>query len=188
MQQELPSRTDDQLMESVRDDGCPKSFETLVERWRQPIFRLCYRMIFSREDAEDITQDVFARLFQNRLRYKPTAQFKTYLWSIAINRCRDFLRSTKRQNQRLQELTELRLHDSAADANPNDLERVRVALARLSPIYREVVVLRHYEELKFVEIAELLQIPVGTVASRMSKALKLVGDRLADLNTKRDVG
>ena len=190
MQQDLLSQNDEQLMTSVRDENCLQSFESLVNRWQGSIRSLCYRMTFRWDDAEDITQDVFVRLFQSRTRYKTTAKFKTYLWSIAINRCRDFHRSTKRRDEKMRELVELRVHDSVTHAdNKDEIENVQIALEKLDPLYREVLILRHYEELRFSDIANVLDIPVGTVASRMAKAIKLVGEILsADNDTKRDVG
>lgn len=184
-QQESESgMTDHQLMISVRDQRCVRSFELLVDRWREPIARLCNRMVFSWDDAEDMTQEVFSRLFQSRERYRATAKFSTFLWQIAINRCRDFLRSTERRKQKQAQLIETKIGElNSAHRADDTTDRVRDALAELNPIYREVLVLRHYENLKFNQIATVLEIPFGTVASRMSKALKLLGEQLVS-NTK----
>lgn len=177
--QEFASQTDNQLMVLVRDERCVRSFEVLVDRWREPIVRLCYRMVYSWDDAEDMTQEVFSRLFQNRIRYKSSAQFSTYIWKIAINRCRDFHRAAERMNKRQRELIESTTSQHRLFAPADDTEdRVRVALNKLPPMFREVLILRHYQNLKFKQISDVLEIPFGTVASRMSKALKLLGEQL----------
>lgn len=185
------SLTDNQLMESVRDGRCIRSFETLVERWREPIVKLCCRMIFSWDDAEDLTQDVFARLFQSRERYLSSAKFSTFLWKIAINRCRDFQRSALRAERRQQHIIDSRVRElqseasQSAERGDDALDHVRTALSQLEPIYREVLVLRHFEDLKYHQIADVLEVPFGTVASRMSKALKLMSQQLsADATTQ----
>ncbi len=178
-------QTDNQLMVAVREERCVRSFEVLVNRWREPIARLCYRMVFSWDDAEDMTQEVFARLFQSRQRYQTTAQFSTFLWRIAINRCRDFTRSAERKKMKQQEIFETKRSElKSVGKSDETTDRVRAALAQLTPMYREVLILRHYESLKFNQIAHVLQIPFGTVASRMSKALRLLGEQLtSDANT-----
>lgn len=180
-QLEWTSRTDEQLMLTVRDNDCVHSFELIVQRWQQPVVRLCYRMVGAWEDAEDLTQDVFARLFQSRSRYRATARLSTYLWSIAINRCRDFHRSAEREKERQKKVSDIRSERQLRPLNSTEeaIDRIREALSRLAPRFREVLILRHYEGLTFKEIANVLEIPFGTVASRMAKALKLLGEQLA---------
>ncbi len=167
------------LMAAVRDQGCHQSFRLLVDQWKQPIARLCYKMTFSWDEAEDLTQDIFLRLFKNRLRYKETAKFSTFIWQVTINRCRDYLKSREYQQRQNQTTLIDQPHATTVDHRWNEqAELVRTALAGLPMIYREVLVLRHYENLKFNEIANVLSVPKGTVASRMSKALKLLSEQL----------
>jgi RNA polymerase sigma-70 factor (ECF subfamily) len=131
--------------------------------------------------GEDLKQETFVRLFENRKHYQPTGKFSTFLWRIALNLCYDELR---RQNRRREVVSsgedeQANICDMAADAPTPDAraatseegELVRKALLRLPEMYRAVIILRHYEDLKLAKIAEVLEIPEGTVNSRMAEAL-----------------
>ncbi|MBI1842379.1 MAG: sigma-70 family RNA polymerase sigma factor [Verrucomicrobia bacterium] len=182
----LAEPSDERLMLRVAEAAHPESYARLMSRWEGPIHRLCFRMTGDWFRAQDLTQEVFLRLFAKRDQYRPTARFSTYLWQIALNLCRDDLR---RDRRRREESLDRDDEDSAegceplcADASPDsaaaeneDARRVRSALMSLSPAHREVLVLRHYEDLKFREVAEVLGIPEGTVKSRSAEAM----DRLA---------
>jgi len=177
----LFSSTDEQAMWRVRTDDDPQAFAQLVERWQRPIQNLCTRMTGDPHRGEDLAQETFARLFARRKNYEPTGKFSTFLWRMALNICYDELRKLNRRR-------ESSLDGHEEDAAPFDLEAdapspdsrlveneraeaVRDALVQLTEPYRVVVVLRHYEGLKFREIGDLLGIPEGTVKSRMSEAL-----------------
>jgi RNA polymerase sigma-70 factor (ECF subfamily) len=177
----LFSSTDEQAMWRVRTDDDSQAFARLVERWQKPILGLCTRMTGDAHRGEDLAQETFARLFARRKDYEPTGKFSTFLWRMALNICYDELRKLKRRGE-----FSLDAHDD--DSNPFDLEAdgpgpdsqmvegeradaVRSALVQLTEPYRVVVVLRHYEGLKFREIGDVLGIPEGTVKSRMSEAL-----------------
>lgn len=172
---------DEDLMLRVRDHGDAASFASLVARWEEPIRRLCARMTGDAHRGEDLKQETFARLFAKRASYQPSGRFSTYLWRIALNICHDEIRRVNRRRE-LFNLTES--DDGAAlefatdeltpdrrAAQAEEGELVRLALLRLPEIYRTVLVLRHYERLKLSEIAETLEIPLGTVNSRMAEAL-----------------
>ena len=148
-----------------------------------PIRNLCARMTGDLHRGEDLKQDVFVRLFERRKDYQPTGRFSSYLWRIALNLCYDELR---RQERRRAFLGEADAADSAGaiEQRPSEApgpdaravqadesELVRRALLQLPEIYRAVLVLRHYEGLKLARIAEILEIPEGTVNSRMAEAL-----------------
>jgi len=158
-------------------------FSRLVKRWEEPIRRLCTRMTGDPHRAEDLRQETFLRLFERRKEYQVTGRFSTYLWRIALNLCYDELR---RQERRLEFVRDPErgeaageAPDSVADgpgpdaqaAQQEEGELVRQALGRLPEIYRTVLVLRHYEGMKLAKIAEILEIPEGTVNSRMAEAL-----------------
>jgi len=175
--------SDERLMMRVKSDGDSRAFATLVGRWEDPIRRLCTRMVADPHRGDDLKQETFSRLFRKRAQYQPTGRFSTYLWRIALNICHDELRRV----QRRQELfPQVELHDEAAEweehsgadpspdmrvAQAEEGEIVRQALLQLPEIYRTVLVLRHYQQLKLTEIAEALEIPLGTVSSRMAEAL-----------------
>ena len=160
-----------------------REFARLVDRWEKPIYHLCARMTGDAHRGEDLKQDAFLRLFENRKNYQPTARFSTFLWRIALNLCYDELRRQQRRREFLigsaAEDAEGEPPERPADGPGPDLraaaleegELVRQAVMQLPEIYRAVIVLRHYQELKLARIAEILEIPEGTVNSRMAEAL-----------------
>ena len=148
-------------------------FSRLMERWGEPIRRLCSRMTGDAHRGEDLKQDTFLRLFEKRKDYQPSGKFSTFLWRIALNLCYDEIR---RQQRRREFLTEPEAADSEEPLNEAALEGltpdqravqmeegqlVRQALLRLPEIYRTVLVLRHYQDMKLGKIAEVPDAPPG---------------------------
>jgi RNA polymerase sigma-70 factor (ECF subfamily) len=179
----LCSRTDEDAMWRVKTHDDHHEFSRLVKRWEEPIRRLCTRMTGDPHRAEDLRQETFLRLFERRKEYQVTGRFSTYLWRIALNLCYDELR---RQERRLEFVRGQEPGEAAGEApdfasegpgpdaraaQQEEGELVRQALGRLPEIYRTVIVLRHYEDMKLAKIAEILEIPEGTVNSRMAEAL-----------------
>ncbi len=190
----LFSTSDEQTMWRVKMQDDSQAFARLVSRWESPIQRLCARMTGDPDRARDLCQEVFVRVFTRRAAWEPTGRFSTFLWRIALNLCHDELRKIKRRGESsLDGADEVGAVDEAmftaetpapdiqADASERG-ELVRRAIMKLDPLYREVVVLRHYEQLKFHEIAEALGIPEGTVKSRMAEALTQLRKFLKPLN------
>jgi len=181
----LFSTSDEQAMGRVQSHDDAHAFAQLVGRWETPIQRLCSRMLGDPHRGEDLAQDTFARLFAKRKEYQPTGRFSTFLWRIAVNLCYDELRRRKRRPETT--FDEDNLDDSnslaqaqgvGSQAGPDALlsqqeegEIIRQAVLGLSDTYRSVIILRHYENLKFREIGEVLGVPEGTVKSRMAEAL-----------------
>jgi RNA polymerase sigma-70 factor (ECF subfamily) len=173
--------TDEQAMLRVQGHDDHSAFAQLVSRWEEPIRRLCTRMVGDAHKGEDLKQEAFARLFAKRKLYQPTARFSTFLWRIALNACYDELRRVKRRAESALDVDGtdegldgmgLELDDPHSEAAGNEeAELVRRALMKLPEMYRTVLVLRHYEGLKLKKIAEILEIPEGTVNSRMAEAL-----------------
>ena len=172
----------------MEDDA--QAFAQLVKRWEKPIQSLCARMTGDAHQGEDLAQEAFARIFARRKDYQPSGRFATYLWRVAVNLCYDELRRVSRRRESALETTngsgeEM---DFAAGSPAPDFalveqeraEAVRRALLELTEPYRAVVVLRHYEGLKFREIGEVLEIPEGTVKSRMAEALAQLNELLND--------
>jgi RNA polymerase sigma-70 factor (ECF subfamily) len=185
----LFSATDEQAMWRVKMEDDPHAFAQLVRRWERPIQALCTRMTGDAHRGEDLAQETFTRLFARRKDYESTGRFSTFLWRVALNLCYDELRKLKRRRESFLEEDPGEAGDpgSMAEAPGPDLhlveqeraEAVRRALLQLAEPYRVVVVLRHYEGLKFREIGELLEIPEGTVKSRMAEALSQLNQILS---------
>lgn len=190
----LFSTNDEQLMWRVKMSDDPQAFARLMARWEKPIQSLCARMTGDVHRAEDLTQTAFTRVFARRADWEPAGKFSTFLWRIALNLCHDEARRRERRGEfSLDALEdnesgggmEFAAEEAAPDTHAESQERgelVRRALAELPEQYREVVVLRHYEGLKFREIGEVLSIPEGTVKSRMAEALGQLNRLLKHLN------
>jgi RNA polymerase sigma-70 factor (ECF subfamily) len=178
--------TDEQAMWRVQMQDDHAAFAGLVRRWEEPVRRLCVRMTGGAHRAEDLAQEVFVRVFARRNDFEQGRKFSTWLWRIALNLCHDELRRVNRRGE-----SPLDEHDEnvpwfeAAGPGPDgrliENERaglVRDALMELPETHRAVVVLREYEGLKMREIAVVLDIPEGTVKSRLADALDRLGRRL----------
>jgi RNA polymerase sigma-70 factor, ECF subfamily len=181
--------SDEQLMWRVRTQDDGDAFGQLVVKWQGAIQRLCVRMIGDSHRGEDMAQEAFSRLFAHRKDYQPSARFSTYLWRVAMNLCYDELRRVKRRPEMPLEISVVDgdetfsvldghatgdLQPDAALQRHEQAEMVRQALQRLPEHYRSVLILRHYENLKFREIADVLDVPEGTVKSRMAEGLDLL--------------
>jgi len=181
--------SDEQLMWRVRTQDDADAFAQLVGKWQGSIQRLCVRMIGDVHRGEDLAQEAFSRLFCHRKDYQPSARFSTYLWRVAMNLCYDELRRLKRRPEMPLEFSVVdgdetfsvldghassELQPDASVQRDEQAEMVRCALQKLPEHYRAVLVLRHYENLKFREIADVLDVPEGTVKSRMAEGLDLL--------------
>ena len=195
--------SDEQAMWRVQHENDHRAFTQLVERWEGPIRDLCIRMIGDVHRGEDLKQVAFARVFEKRNHYQHGSRFSTWLWRIALNVCYDELRRRRRRSElsfdeeseeALANLGAEPADEPAPDAQAAALEEgelVRQALMKLPEIYRTVLVLRHYEDLKLSKIAEILDIPEGTVGSRLAEGLarlaRLLEPRLRDKKTNQPV-
>ncbi len=173
--------TDEQTMSVFQTTADPEAFALIVHRWQGPIRNLCMRMTADLHRAEDLTQETFSRLCARRREWQPTAKLSTYLWRIAINLCHDENRRRTRHGEvplETGEDGEHLAHITVFQPTPHDeleaeerADQVRAALQRVTEPFRTVLVLRHYEGLKFREIADVLGVPEGTVKSRMVEGL-----------------
>jgi RNA polymerase sigma-70 factor, ECF subfamily len=176
-----PTATDEQAMWRVQAHDDPEAFAAIVHRWQGPIRNLCLRMTTDLHRAEDLAQETFSRLHARRREWQPTAKLSTYLWRIAINLCHDENRRRTRHGEvplETGEDGEHAPHITVFQPTPHDeleaeerADQVRAALQRVTEPFRTVLVLRHYEGLKFREIADVLGVPEGTVKSRMVEGL-----------------
>lgn len=168
------------VMLAQRGDG--KAFSELVARYQDRIYRFLLRLTRSPEDAAELTQDTFLRAYQGLARWRPDAQFKTWLFRIARNIAFDRLRRDK-----VVEFVELEedadLPDTAGgpDAIVETAQRYRVleaALACLAAEHREVLLLREIEDMSYEHIAAVLDLNVGTVKSRIARARAALLDKV----------
>lgn len=147
-------------------------FEGLVEDYMDRIYNLCYYMTGEPEAARDLTQESFLRAYKALDKFRGESSYYTWLYKIALNRCRTYLKKKGRErNISLDELEDSGW-DPSEDPPDNMLEivLVRKALASLASEHREILLLFYFDELRYEEIAEALDIPMGTVKSRLARA------------------
>jgi RNA polymerase sigma-70 factor (ECF subfamily) len=173
--------TDEQLMLDVQR-GLREAFEQLFERYRDPMWRFFRRRVADPARAEELAQDTFVAVLQGATRYEPRAPFRSYLFGIAYNILLADRRKAPQQIERLDgEPVALGVADLDAEM------WVRGALGELDADDREMLMLREYEQLSYQEIADLKQMPLNTVRSRLFRArmaLKAMLERPAQA-TKR---
>ena len=181
------NESDDVLIQSVKDGDC-EAFGPLIERYKIPIYRLVYRMVRNRDDAEDLVQEIFIKAYNGIKDFKTGNRFLPWLSRIAVNHTLNFIRKEKRVDIQPLEWTE-----NYADCKNDPVEmvehkmlkeKIARAMARLPEDYRVILILRVEEELSYDEISQSLNIPKGTVMSRLARARQ----RLKEIFEEMDKG
>jgi RNA polymerase sigma-70 factor, ECF subfamily len=171
--------------------GSEAAFADLVRRYKSRIVNLIYRFIRDHQRAEDLAQEVFVRVFLHRERYRKSGKFSTWIFTIAVNLAKNEIRRKVRLKNvlSLEGLQEVAgssgffLKDRKPDPD-RDLERdqlndiVTKAIEKLPQRYRMALVLRDIEGLSYEEIGDILQIPGGTVRSRINRARLMLKEKL----------
>lgn len=167
-------------MEGLRS-GSEQAYEALITRFQQPVYNLVYRLLDDPTEASDVVQEVFLKVFRNISSFRGNSSLKTWIYRIAVNEAHNqrrwFTRHRRKQVGLTQEDEEARnWQDVLCDPgrSPFDLVAgrearalVEQALARINPVYRAAVVLRDLEDLSYEEIADVLDVSLGTVKSRI---------------------
>lgn len=176
------TRSDEALMEEVRA-GSASAFQVLYQRHRGAVFSFLLHSLGDRPAAEDLLQETFLRVFQGRERYRPTARFKTWLFTIArhllIDRHRKRGEAVGLDDRALEALTDPTSSPLAAAEAQELGQRVADALARLPPGQREVLLLVRFGGLSAEEVARITSASVGAVRVTLHRALRRLRDLLA---------
>lgn len=183
---ELGIDEQDEILIKEFNKGNLGAFENLVTRYQKKIFSFVYRMVVVQEDARDLTQEVFIQVFRSLASFRGEAKFSTWLYRIAANRSLDFLRRKKKlQLVDFAGIEQCEAPDHIVSSNPEDIylreekiRRLRRMIAGLPDKYRLVFVMFHYEHLSYQQIAESLELPVKTVATRLYRAKILLREVL----------
>jgi RNA polymerase sigma factor (sigma-70 family) len=173
---------DDQQCVTRAQRGEGRAFSELVARYQDRVYRFLLRLVRSPDDARDLTQDTFMRAYQSLDRWRPDALFRTWLFRIARNIAFDRLRRDKLvEFVELDEDAEIPGSDPGPEAIVETAQRYRmleVALDHLPAEQREILLLREIEQMSYDEIAQVLDLPAGTVKSRIARARAALLERM----------
>jgi RNA polymerase sigma-70 factor (ECF subfamily) len=158
-------------------DGDASAFEPLVERYHRPLFRVAARMLGDREEARDVTQTAFLKAYVALPSCDSERRFFSWIYRIVVNECLNLLRARRPADDLSPALA---AGDTPFDvaANGERARQVQQALLRLTPDARAVIVMRHFGELSYDEIAAALNLPSKTVKSRLYAARQRLGELL----------
>jgi RNA polymerase sigma-70 factor, ECF subfamily len=164
------------------------AFKHIYEVYRENVYSLTYYMLGNENDAYDVSQEIFIKLFTSLGQFKHESEFSTWFYRLSINACLDHLRKENRHRTRYVNQTET---DSFADTSTepldllvlrdqinNDIEK---AIQTLSPKLRSAMMLRHIDGLSYEDISRILNCSVGTVSSRLNRGYKSLGKALIHL-------
>ncbi|HEX5725917.1 MAG TPA: sigma-70 family RNA polymerase sigma factor [Longimicrobiaceae bacterium] len=177
--------------------GSEKAYRELLGRYQRPVFSLIYRMVRDREQAEDLAQETFIRVFNHIDRYDPQFKFSSWIFKIATNLTIDAIRKKEpatvsidgsRYATSAEDIEASTITVESKDENPEQLlvakelgSEIEVAIARLRPEYRTAILLRHIDGREYQEIAEIMSVPLGTVKTYIHRARHELRDSLAHL-------
>ncbi|MBL7136396.1 MAG: sigma-70 family RNA polymerase sigma factor [Candidatus Marinimicrobia bacterium] len=185
--------TDEELIRRFQA-GDEAAFEEIVYRYSDRLMNFAYRFVLNREESEDIVQDTFLKVYQNRHAYREIAKFSTWIYTITGNLAKTVLR--KRRNRKLFFFSRLGPEDKDMDFPSKDRkpenkiegqfdERIiQRAIKKLPEHFRTAIILRDIQELSYEEISNIINAPLGTVKSRINRARLRLQEELKHLKRK----
>lgn len=174
--------TDEQLIKKFQN-GDRQSYNELVYRYKDKILNFIFRFTYDRVAAEDLAQDTFLKLYQKKDSYREISKFSTWLYTIASNLAKTELRKIKRRktysisnlsNSEMEDIifTDFTNDEDKIDKSENHL--LNISIQELEPDFRIIIILREIQELSYDNISRILELPIGTVKSRINRGkLKL---------------
>jgi len=182
------AKQDLKLVDAARN-GSQQAYGELMERYRESIYFMMFKMVKNVDDADDLTIEAFGKAFSRLEQYSPSFAFSTWLFKIASNNCIDFMRKKRVKVTSMDtgfttsdgEVIFYDARSSTQDPEEQIIHSQKVKMMRglvdkLKPRYRELVELRYFEELSYEEIAEELNLPLGTVKAQLFRARNFLGN------------
>ncbi|WPU92544.1 sigma-70 family RNA polymerase sigma factor [Mucilaginibacter sabulilitoris] len=175
-------------------EGDQKAYADLMHRYKDSIYFMVLKMVNNKEDAMDLTVETFAKAFEKLDKYQPDFAFSTWLFRVATNNCIDFIRKKKLNTMSIHGMTDDEGDDKPlqikADVlNPEEssikkqqTQELRLLIESLPHRYRNLITLRYFDELSYEEIAQQLDLPLGTVKAQLFRARYLLGNIINRFN------
>lgn len=188
---------DYQLVQRALQSGDQKAYAELVARYRESVYYMLLKMVNNKDDAEDLTIEAFGKAFKRLHQYTPNFAFSTWLFKIASNNCIDFLRKKRRDTFSIDRTFEddeggemmMDLRSDTLDPEEKVMKKQKILLLRdivdkLKPRYRTLIELRYFEELSYEEIAQRLELPLGTVKAQLFRAREFLFQIMKNMHGK----
>ncbi|WP_240422095.1 RNA polymerase sigma factor [Paenibacillus periandrae] len=175
----MEQSTDEQLVEEIRQ-GDEEAYRLLIERHKGYIYTLVYRMVEHRETAEDLTQDIFIKLYRSLAHFRGDAKFTTWLYRLTTNLVTDYRRAQRRRpyeailDKMKGWLINRQEEPEAMALQKEERQTVQQLLSELPDKYRLILYLYHYKQLSYQEIAEATQLPLKTIETRLYRGKSLL--------------
>lgn len=158
--------------------GDRKALDSLVRRYERPVYNAAYRMLGNPDEAADVTQTVFLKVFENLDRFNPKYKFFSWIYRIAINESINRLNRRNKLEPLAENLVSPDLSPGALMESGRISKEIQAVILTIQEDHRAVIVLRHFSELSYREIGQILEIPEKTVKSRLFSARKQMKDQL----------
>ncbi len=185
------------LIRAALDKGDQKAYAELMGRYRDSVYFMLLKMVNNKDDADDLTIEAFGKAFKRLSQYTPNYAFSTWLFKIASNNCIDFIRRKKMTTFSIDrtfendEGGEMSMDIKAEGLNPEEnmvkkqkVKHMHEVVEKLKPRYRILVEMRYFEELSYEEIAEKLDLPLGTVKAQLFRAREFLANILRNSEGK----
>lgn len=179
----------DLLIVNRAKEGDQAAFAELMSRYREPVYYMLLKMIKNTDDAEDLTLEAFGKAFNRINQYSPSYAFSTWLFKIASNNCIDFIRKKRVSLTSMDhaytnengEAVGIQVEGNFLDPEETYIKQQKVKTMReivdkLKPRYKELIIKRYFEELTYDEIAEELDLPLGTVKAQLFRAREFLAN------------
>lgn len=174
---------DYRLVQSAINNGDQNAYAELMQNYRDSLYFMLLKMTNDPTDADDLTIEAFGKAFKNLHQYTPDYAFSTWLFKIASNNCIDFIRKKKKYTFSIDKGLTDDEHEDLSNKLPSDIpdpeenyirkqkiKLMRQVVEKLKPHYKRLIELRYFQELSYEEIAEELQLPLGTVKAQLFRA------------------
>jgi RNA polymerase sigma-70 factor (ECF subfamily) len=179
------------LIRSALDKGDQKAYAELMGRYRDSVYFMLLKMVNNKDDADDLTIEAFGKAFKRLTQYTPNYAFSTWLFKIASNNCIDFIRRKKMVTFSIhktfenEEGSEMSMDIKSEGLTPEEnfikkqkVQHMHDVVDKLKPRYRVLVEMRYFDELSYEEIAEKLELPLGTVKAQLFRAREFLANIL----------
>lgn len=179
----LKNLSDEELIDIVIKDK--NAYEEIIDRYEKKIFRYVFYLIGNKQDAQDVSQEAFIKIYINLLGFNKKLKFSSWIFRIAHNEAINFLKKKKINLNFNEEIYQMKDEKEIDDEwfKKELVNKVKICLQQLPILYREIIDLYYFEEMSYEQIADVLKIPSGTVAIRLSRAKKI----LKDLCQKKEI-